>query len=66
MLLDVSEIIQGNKVKENMKVFGDNGALCRPYVTMFPKGKKFIFALETSESREYFISSCGMFYKQLD
>lgn len=60
MILSVSDVLQGKVTTKEIMVEGDNGMQCRPYVTRFPIGKKFVFAVnELSNTSHYYISVCG-------
>lgn len=68
MEVAVIEILKGEEVRRVLRIWGDNGALCRPYVTLFPRGTRWIFALERERepgSRDYTISGCGAFWLQI-
>ena len=48
-------------------MWGDNGALCRPYVTSFPVGSEWVFALDGPGSKpgmtsDHTISACGSYW----
>jgi hypothetical protein len=63
MVLEVQEVLKGRSalLKTALLVFGDNGYLCRPYVTMFPVGTRWAFVLH-EEDQETCISVCGEFW----
>ena len=78
MEMRVIEVIKGTEERKRIRVWGDNGALCRPYVNHFPIGTKWLLALQKTigEHRpsfwerffsapaesEYAISICGDFW----
>lgn len=64
MVLEVSDVIQGTLEKSELVVEGDNGMQCRPYVTEFQIGKKFIFAINKDKDGHY-ISACGVYSKEV-
>lgn len=64
MVLEVSDVIQGELSQKSVVVEGDNGALCRPYVASFPIGKRFILALNQENGIRY-ISICGQYAKEI-
>jgi hypothetical protein len=71
MDVEVIEIFQGKTDQRHIRVWGDNGMLCRPYVTQFPTGTEWVLALNSPGSKPgysdgYAISICGTFYLQLD
>jgi hypothetical protein len=61
----VIEVLKGEEVRRTIRVWGDDGALCRPYVATFPRGTRWILALERERetgSSDYAISGCGAFW----
>jgi hypothetical protein len=76
----VIEGIKGNAGGRTIRVWGDNGALCRPYVSSFPVGSTWILAVSPTASpegawwtrfltgrreRAYAISICGDFWLEV-
>lgn len=64
--VEIQRVLKGNIALEKIRVFGDNGALCRPYVTKFPLNTTWVFALNflstgTNGEPQYAISNCGEF-----
>ena len=68
MDVQVIEVIKGTEDRKTIRIWGDNGALCRPYVTHFPIGTTWLLAISAlptktvgeqlqSGSEEGFISS---------
>jgi hypothetical protein len=66
----VIEVIKGTEDRKTIRIWGDNGALCRPYVTHFPIDTTWLLAISAlptkadveqlkSGSKEGFISSSG-------
>jgi len=45
MEVKVIEILKGKEERSTIRIWGDNGALCRPYVNSFPIGTRWIFAI---------------------
>ncbi len=64
MLLNISGVVQGSLDENTLIVQGDNGFSCMPYVTAFPIGKKFLFALNKYENK-FYISSCGYYSTEI-
>jgi hypothetical protein len=64
MVLEVSSVVQGELTTREIIVEGDDGAQCRPYVTNFPIGQSYIFALNQYEGT-YYISICGNYSKEV-
>jgi len=57
------EVLKGGEDRREIRVRGDSGALCRPYVTAFPRGTRWIFALKREPgTRDYIISVCGEYW----
>ena len=44
MEVKVVEVIRGTEERKTIRIWGDNGALCRPYVSGFPIGTRWLFA----------------------
>jgi hypothetical protein len=68
MDVQIIEVIRGTEDRKTIRIWGDNGALCRPYVTHFPIGTTWLLAISAlptktvseqlkSGSEEGFISS---------
>ena len=45
MEVKVLEVLQGKEERSTIRIWGDNGALCRPYVHGFPIGTRWLFAV---------------------
>jgi hypothetical protein len=64
----IVEILKGGDDRREIRVWGDSGALCRPYVTAFPRGTRWIFALKRlgePTARDYAISVCGEYWLEV-
>jgi hypothetical protein len=67
MDFEVLESYKGFDSRQVIRIWGDNGAQCRPYISKFPVGTQWLLALSpVRENRErsqpdYAISSCGEF-----
>jgi hypothetical protein len=62
----VIDVLKGGEDRSVIRVWGDSGALCRPYVTAFPRGTRWIFALKREPgTRDYIISVCGEFWLEV-
>ena len=66
---EIIKTIKGNTDKKEIRVFGDNGVLCRPYIDTFKKGKYYVVGLYRSDGKEgnettsdFFIAGCGEFW----
>jgi len=72
------EVIKTYKGKENrkiIKVWGDNGIQCRPYLSTFKVGQYYVIAFysidydieQSGEKKsDYFISVCGAYWLTID
>jgi hypothetical protein len=74
MDVEVAEVLKGGSVPARVRVWGDSGALCRPYVSAFPRGTEWIFAIRPlSGSREpdahrggdFYIPGCGAYWLEV-
>ena len=57
MKVTVLEVLRGRESRRTIRIWGDNGAQCSPYVSSFPIGTEWVFAVRrtTSEAeRGYF------------
>ncbi len=62
--IEIQRVLKGNNTSEKVRVFGDTGALCRPYINKFPLNTNWVFALNSlstgaSGESQYYISNCG-------
>jgi hypothetical protein len=47
MEVKVLEVLKGKEVRGTIRIWGDTGALCRPYVDSFPIGTRWLFAVSS-------------------
>jgi hypothetical protein len=47
MEVKVLEVLRGKEDRGTIRIWGDNGALCRPYVESFPIGTRWLFAVSS-------------------
>ena len=71
MDFEVLEVLRGSLAPGVLRVWGDNGALCRPAVTEFPVGTEWVLALDGPGSKpgagqSPSISSCGRYWLGVD
>lgn len=66
MIVEILEVFKGEEKRKQVKVWGDNGFLCRPYLSMFPIGSEWIVNLhkgeqiiDGAEKEDFSISICG-------
>ena len=66
---EIIKTIKGNTDKKEIKVFGDNGVLCRPYIDTFKKDKYYIVGLYRCDGKQgyettdaFYIAGCGEFW----
>lgn len=73
MEVEIVEIYKGKEEKRKVVVWGDNGALCRPYLSEFKLGKYYVIAFHRASnelhhekveetSSDYAISNCGEYW----
>ena len=80
MDVTVVEVIRGREERARIRIWGDNGALCRPYVSGFPIGTTWLLAVSPLPDAvtgrpdgfssppgapEYAISVCGEFWLEI-
>ena len=72
MEVEIIEKYGGNESRKKIVVFGDNGNLCRPYLSEFILGKYYVIAFDvdgksqSDNSIQYYISSCGNYWLFVD
>lgn len=75
MEIEIIETLKGKTKNKKVVVWGDNGLLCRPYLSEFKEGEYYFLALYSGEenyghkeekSTDYSISICGEFWLQAD
>lgn len=70
---EIIEILKGKEERKEVKVFGDDGVLCRPYIDKFEVGKYYIVGLLQGEdadrgfgiketAEDYQVLICGEFW----
>ena len=66
----VIEVLKGSSRTSRLRIWGDNGAQCRPYVSAFPIGSEWILAVnrlrEQNGPEDYFLSACGEYWARVD
>lgn len=74
MTVEIIKIYKGTETRKKIKIWGDNGALCRPYIANFGIGEYFLIAPDligkpnsTKESKtDYELFSCSTDYLKID
>lgn len=51
MEVRIIEVLKGTEMHKTIRVRGDDGALCRPYVSRFPPGTRWLLALFSSPEK---------------
>ena len=71
MDVEVLEVLKGDTGTARIRIWGDNGMQCRPYVSRFPVQTEWIFAIDKLTSKEgrpgdYVISVCGEYWARVE
>jgi hypothetical protein len=75
MDVEVVEVWKGGAVARRIRIWGDNGALCRPYVSGFPRGTEWLLAIrplggsrehDAHRSGEFYIPGCGAYWLKVE
>ena len=73
MEVEIIDKYAGSELNKKIIVFGDNGMMCRPYLSEFKEGEYYIIAfnsiknsLASNSSTEYEISICGEYWLSVD
>jgi hypothetical protein len=73
--VEVLNLLKGREKRTNLIVWGDDGHLCRPFVSQFKKDSVYVMALDAGSERwgqkkeikkDFSISNCGAFWLQAD
>jgi hypothetical protein len=62
MVVEVQDVLKGASPSKRISIWGDNGMICRRYVSEFPIGTEWVMAVspdQWSQKGELAISSCG-------
>jgi hypothetical protein len=68
LALEVHEVYRGSESRSTIRIWGDNGRLCRRYADQFSDGSEWVFALHQLEDEfllageavgDFQVSSCG-------
>lgn len=74
----IVDLYRGNETQKTIIVWGDNGALCRPYISQFSLGKYYLIAFykgsdgknvhthKNEKTTDYIISNCGEYWLNVD
>jgi len=71
MEVEIVDVYKGTEIRKTITVWGDNGMLCRPYITSFKEGNYYIIAFQHAgfngeKKDDYSISICGCFWLNVD
>ena len=78
MEVEIVEVYKGTETRKKLVVWGDNGILCRPYLSQFDTGKYYVIAFykasdgskghvhEDERPTDYAISICGDYWLKVD
>ncbi|MBI3500432.1 MAG: hypothetical protein HY063_01445 [Bacteroidetes bacterium] len=74
MEVEVIDIYKGQETRKTVTVWGDNGMLCRPYLSQFETTKYYVIAFykcsdgghQNPKDTDYSISNCGDYWLNAD
>jgi hypothetical protein len=78
MEVEIREVYKGTETRKTITVWGDNGTLCRPYLSQFHVGKFYVIAFykgsdgskgnahKDEKITDYSISNCGYYWLKAD
>ena len=74
MTVEIIKLYKGTETRQQIKIWGDNGILCRPYISKFKIGEYFLIApdlIDTPRSTDeqltdYEFFSCSSDYLKVD
>jgi TonB family protein len=62
MDIQVNDVLKGTLKTKRIRVLGDNGALCRPYVNTFPINTEWVLSLKRDGAEDYSMMGCGSYW----
>ncbi len=75
MEIEIIEIYKGTEQRKAVKVWGDIGNLCRPYLSQFKEGQYYVIAFHKGnyagghpeeKNTDYSIFGCGAYWLNVD
>lgn len=69
MEVEIVKVYYGQETRKTVTVWGDNGNLCRPYLSIFKTDKYYVIAFEQDSKEnpsDYSISNCGDYWLTAD
>lgn len=71
MMFQISDVLAGSYSPGPIRIWGDNGAQCRPNIKQFPVGSEWILAVHGPEGKpsgtgEHYLSNCGQYWLGVD
>jgi hypothetical protein len=70
MDVETVEVLKGRERPGRIRVWGDNGIQCRPYVSTFPVGTEWVFAISRIAQGEgagdFVINGCGQYWVRVE
>lgn len=74
MTLKIRKVLKGSETREEITVWGNNGLMCSPYLSLFEIGTKWVMAFKSSpteghmdaKAEDYGISNCGEHFMKVE
>lgn len=69
MEVEIVKVYHGQETRKTVTVWGDNGILCRPYLSIFKPDNYYVIAFEQNSKEnpsDYAISNCGDYWLTAD
>ncbi len=75
MEVEIVKKYKGIETRKTIVIWGDNGILCRPYLSQFEVGQSYVMSLlkgstgrgnEGEKETDYFVSICGKYWLSAD
>ncbi len=69
MEVEIVKVYHGQETRKTVTVWGDNGKLCRPYLSIFKPDNYYVFAFEQDSKEnpsDFAISNCGDYWLTAD
>lgn len=74
MSVKIKRVLKGDESRETITIWGNNGLMCRPYLSIFEEGSVWVMAFtenpeegqEAAKSNDYGLSHCGEYFMKVE
>jgi hypothetical protein len=74
MSVKIKRILKGEEIRETITIWGNNGLMCRPYLSVFEEDSQWVMAFtenpeeghEAGKANDYGLSHCGEYFMKVE